>query len=116
LEDGLQVWGLVPGQTLHKTPNDPAPPHARTQHSAAADLEWGAGAGCDLVLGAGCREFVARHPTQDLFCPPGYANGKKGGMSCVLRVLMSVKRPLLSFWCNKQDKSTHAQPPAPWCC
>ena len=39
-------------------------------YAGAPDLDWGKGAGCDFLL-LPCAEFVARHPTQDLYCPPG---------------------------------------------
>ncbi|KIY92810.1 zinc-metallopeptidase-like protein [Monoraphidium neglectum] len=42
-------------------------------YSQAADLEWGAGAGCTFLLGS-CQQFAAENPRQDLFCPQGSAN------------------------------------------
>ncbi|KAI8462698.1 MAG: hypothetical protein J3K34DRAFT_475892 [Monoraphidium minutum] len=42
-------------------------------YAAAADLEWGRGAGCEFVL-ASCAEFARANPGQDLFCPAGQAD------------------------------------------
>ncbi|KAI8466389.1 MAG: hypothetical protein J3K34DRAFT_524564 [Monoraphidium minutum] len=72
-------------------------------YDAAPDLEWGRGAGCDFIM-MGCREYMARHPGQDLFCP-GALRCSSGG-----RVLGNCRNSSFSDGCLIVSRD----PPRDW--